>query len=106
MQLRLIGGKYPLTNYGPYWGSLSFLMQIIAQYILKPTIAEHALHKATRKDIVNQSTNQFAVVGVIWDPGIVLSGIHAIFEVCFTQAPPLRPVILQGANDGVDQFAF
>lgn len=47
------------------------------------------------KDIVHQASNQFAVVGVIRDPYIVLSWVHAKLQVGFTQAPAWCTVVLQ-----------
>lgn len=46
------------------------------------------------KDIVNQAPNQLAVVGVIGDPHVVLSGVHAKLQVGFTQAPTRGTVVL------------
>lgn len=46
------------------------------------------------KDIVHQASNQLAVVGVIRDPHVVLSWVHAKLQVGFTQAPTWRTVVL------------
>lgn len=47
------------------------------------------------KDIVHQASNQLAVVGVIRDPYIVLSWVHAKLQVGFTQAPAWGTVVLK-----------
>ncbi len=46
------------------------------------------------KDIVHQASNQLTVVGVIGDPDVVLSGVHAKFQVGFTKAPTWGSVVL------------
>ena len=46
------------------------------------------------KDIVHQASNQLAVVGVIRDPHVVLSGVHAKLQIGFTKAPPWGTVVL------------
>lgn len=47
------------------------------------------------KDIVHQASNQLAVVGVIRDPYIVLSWVHAKLQVGFTQAPAWGTIVLK-----------
>lgn len=46
------------------------------------------------KDIVHQASNQLAEVGIIWDPHVVLPGIHGKFQVGFTEAPARCAVVL------------
>lgn len=46
------------------------------------------------KDIVYQATNQLAVIGVVRDPHVVLSGVHAKFQIGFTEAPTWGSVVL------------
>lgn len=46
------------------------------------------------KDIVHQASNQLAVVGVIRNPNIVFSGVHAKLQICFTKAPTRSTVVL------------
>lgn len=59
-----------------------------------------------RKDIVHETPDEFAVVGVVRDPDVVLTWVHAKLEVGLTEAPSGRAVILQRAHDGVDKLAF
>lgn len=59
-----------------------------------------------RKDIVYKTPDEFAVVGVVRNPDVVLAGIHAKLEVGLAEAPPGCAVILQRAHDGVDKLAF
>lgn len=47
------------------------------------------------KDIVHQASNQLAVVCVIRDPHVVLSGVHAKLQVGFTKAPTWGTVVLK-----------
>lgn len=54
------------------------------------------------KDIVHQASNQLAEVGVIWDPHVVLSGVHGEFQVGFTEAPARRAVVLTREGRGVN----
>lgn len=46
------------------------------------------------KDIVNQASNQLAVVRVIRDPHVVLSGVNPKLEVGLTETPTWAPVVL------------
>lgn len=46
------------------------------------------------KDIVNQASDQLAVVCVIRDPHIILSGVHAKLQVGLTEAPTWGTVVL------------
>lgn len=46
------------------------------------------------KDIVNQASNQLAVVRVIRDPHVVLSGVNPKLEVGLTETPTWTPVVL------------
>lgn len=46
------------------------------------------------KDIVNQASNQLAVVCVIRDPHIVLSGVDPKLQVGLTETPTGAPVVL------------
>lgn len=64
------------------------------------------LENHNKKDIIHQSANQSAIVGVIWDPRIVFSGIHSTLQVSVTQTPALRSIILERADDRVDKFSF
>lgn len=50
--------------------------------------------KSLMKDIVHQASNQLAVVRVVGDPHVVLSGVHAKLQVGFTQAPTRGSVVL------------
>lgn len=52
--------------------------EINIQLVLK-TLETH-----NKKDIIDQSANQSAIVGVIWDPRIVLSSIHSALQVSVT----------------------
>ncbi len=47
------------------------------------------------KDIVNQASNQLAVVGVIRGPHVVLSGVHAKLQVGLTEAPTWGTIVLR-----------
>lgn len=47
------------------------------------------------KDIVHQASDQLAVVGVVRDPHVVLSGVHAKLQIGFTKAPSWGTVVLQ-----------
>lgn len=53
----------------------------------------HQLYKIN-KDIVHQASNKLAVVSVIRNPHIVLSGVHATLQVGFTKAPSWGTVLL------------
>lgn len=46
------------------------------------------------KDIVHQASNQLAVVSVIRDPHVVLSGVHAKLQIGLTEAPTWGTVVL------------
>lgn len=46
------------------------------------------------KDIVNQASNQLAIVRVIRDPHVVLSGVNPKLEVGLTETPTWAPVVL------------
>lgn len=67
---------------------------------------QQSLENHNKKDIIYQSANQFAVIRVVWDPGIVFSCIHSIFQVSVTQTPALWSVILERPNDCMDKFSF
>lgn len=58
------------------------------------------------KDIIYETSDEFAVVGVVRDPDVVLAGVHAKLEVGLAEAPPGCAVILQRAHDGMDKLAF
>lgn len=55
-----------------------------------------------RKDIVYESPDELAVVGVVGDPDVVFAGVHAELQVGLAEAPPWSAVVLQRAHDGVD----
>lgn len=46
------------------------------------------------KDIVHQTSNQLAVVGVVRDPHVILSGVHAKLQIRLTKAPAWGSVVL------------
>lgn len=56
------------------------------------------------KDIVHQAPDQLAEVGVVWDPHVVLSGVHGEFQVGLAEAPARRAVVLTSkyAREGRD----
>lgn len=47
------------------------------------------------KDIVHKASDELDVVGVIWDPYVILSGVHAKLYIGFTQTPTWSTVVLQ-----------
>lgn len=47
------------------------------------------------KDIVHKASNQLAVVGVIRDPHVFFTGIHAKPQIGFAEAPAWSAVVLQ-----------
>lgn len=49
---------------------------------------------AVKKDIVNQASNQLAVVRVIRDPHVVFSGVNPKPQVGLTETPTWAPVVL------------
>lgn len=53
------------------------------------------------KDIVNQASNQLAVVCVIRDPHIVFSGVNPKLEVGLTETPTWAPVVLLDKESGL-----
>lgn len=54
------------------------------------------------KDIVNQAPNQLAVVRVIRDPHVVLSGVNPKLQVGLTETPSWAPVVLSGNTVNAD----
>lgn len=47
------------------------------------------------KDIVHEASNELAVVGVIGDPHVVLSGVHTKLQIGLTEAPAWTTIILK-----------
>lgn len=47
------------------------------------------------KDIVHKASNQLAVVGVIRDPHVFFTGIHAKPQIGFAETPAWSAVVLQ-----------
>lgn len=80
-------------------------MQAGSGFIIQGTRSPLAFYQARirvrerlRKDIVHQASNQLAVVGVVRDPHVVLSGVHAELQVGLTQAPAWGTVVLEGGR--------
>lgn len=56
------------------------------------------------KDIIHQPPDEFAVVGVVGDPDVVLPGVHPTLQVGLAETPARGAVVLERAHDGVDQL--
>lgn len=72
----------------------------------KLNIARLGIPQNRQKDIVYETPDEFAVVGVVRDPDVVLAGVHAKLEVGLAEAPAGHAVILQRTHDGMDKLAF